>query len=121
MAYLLAANFRTEGYDVRVGNDGAAGLKLALKYKPVLIISDVMLPMMDGHEMVRLIREKTKVPVLFLTAKNDEADRLRIQLAGDGYMMKPFSMGALTALVREMFRRAGSGAVAEQTSRKKKR
>jgi DNA-binding response OmpR family regulator len=107
MAYLLGATFRSQGYGVRIAKDGGEGLKLAQKHKPDLIISDVMLPVMDGHEMIRLLRKENKVPVLFLTAKNDEAGRVHAQLAGDEYMTKPFSMSTLTSLVQAMLRRAG--------------
>jgi DNA-binding response OmpR family regulator len=108
MAYLLAANFRNEGYEVRVAKDGLAGLKLARKHKHDLILSDVMLPKMDGHEMIRLLRQESKVPVLFLTGKHSEADRVRVQLDGDGYMTKPFSMSALVCRVRAMLAAPGA-------------
>ena len=109
MAYLLSENFRSEGYEVLVAENGLMGLKLARKHKPDLVISDVMMPLMNGHEMIRLLRQKSKVPVLFLTAKNDEADRVRVQLDGDEYMTKPFSMDELSRRVQTMLRRAEPG------------
>lgn len=108
MAYLIAANLSNQGYEVRVAKNGLVGLRLARKHKPDLIVSDVMMPLMNGHEMIRLLRKQSKVPVLFLTAKNDEADRVRVELDGDEYMTKPFEMDELTSRVKAMLRRAES-------------
>ncbi|NNN06532.1 MAG: response regulator [Elusimicrobia bacterium] len=114
LAFLLAANFRGEGYEVRVAKNGLAGLKLARKHKPDLIISDVMMPLMNGHEMIRLLRKESAVPVLFLTAKNDESDRVRVQLDGDEYMTKPFSMNELIRRAQAMLLRGAPRQVAKK-------
>lgn len=111
MAYVLSSLFRKEGYHVQVARNGDAGLKLARSHKPDLVISDVMLPLMNGHEMIRLLRKRSKVPVLFLTARRDEADRVRgYQLGADEYMTKPFSMRELVCRVRTVLRRAARAA-----------
>jgi two-component system phosphate regulon response regulator PhoB len=113
MAYVLTALFRKEGYEVHVGKTGPAGLRLARKHKPDLVVSDIMLPLMNGHEMIRLLRQESKVPVLFLTGRRDEADRVRgFQLGADEYMTKPFSMRELVCRVRAVLRRAGRSALA---------
>jgi two-component system phosphate regulon response regulator PhoB len=118
MAYVLSSLFRKEGYEVQVAKNGAAGLKVARKLKPDLVISDVMLPLMNGHEMIRLLRLESKVPVLFLTARRDEADRVRgFQLGADEYMTKPFSMRELVCRVRAVLRRAGRTATAPVVTR----
>lgn len=108
LAYVLSALLRKEGCDVHVAKNGAAGLKLARKRKPDLVISDVMMPLMGGHEMIRILRSESDVPVLFLTARRDEADRVRgFQLGADDYLTKPFSMRELICRVRAILRRAG--------------
>ena len=111
MAFLVSESFRSDGYGVRVAKNGVEGLKLARKHKPDLIISDVMMPLMNGHEMISQLRKESEVPVVFLTAKNDEADSVRVKLNGDEYMTKPFSMDTLAALVKHMLRRAGPGRI----------
>jgi DNA-binding response OmpR family regulator len=105
MRTILDAVFRGEGYAVRVAKNGVDGLRLARKHKPRVIITDIMMPLMDGREMVRRLRLESAVPVLFLTAKNDEADRVSAEAGGDGYMTKPFAIDELTSRVRSMLRR----------------
>ncbi|UPT74754.1 MAG: response regulator transcription factor [Elusimicrobiota bacterium] len=118
LAYVLASLFKKEGYTVHVARDGKAGLKLARAHKPDLVVTDVMLPLMDGHEMIRQLRVESKVPVLFLTAKRDEADRVRgFQLGADDYITKPFSMRELVARVRAVLRRAGRAGEAQYSVR----
>ncbi len=118
IAFVVSAQLRKEGYEVRIANDGAAGLKLARKHKPDLVISDVMLPKMDGHEMIRRLREESQVPVLFLTARRDEGDRVRgFQLGADEYMTKPFSMHELVARVQALLRRAARAAAPPTVTR----
>jgi len=105
--YLLRENFREEGFDVLAAKSAEAGLSLAQKRRPDVIVCDIMLPRMNGLDMVRAIRQKMAVPVLFLTAKKDEVDRVAgLELGADDYISKPFSMRELVARVRAVMRRA---------------
>lgn len=106
---LLAAlkyNLEVEGYDVLTATDGAAGLEAARSASPDLILLDVMLPEMDGLEVCRVLRRENDVPVLMLTAKGEEIDRVvGLELGADDYVVKPFSMRELMARVKAMLRR----------------
>ena len=103
LAFILASNFESEGFDPHVAKSAEAGLVLARKLRPALVISDITLPGMDGLEMVRLLRQESRVPVLFLTARTDEADRIRGQdLGADGCFSKPFSMEELISRVKAL-------------------
>lgn len=112
---ILKFNLSKEGYSVLEAFDGAAGLELALAKNPDLILLDVMLPKMDGFEVCRKIREKSSVPIIMLTAREEEVDKvLGLELGADDYMTKPFSVRELTARVKANLRRtsidkAGSG------------
>ena len=107
----LARALTTAGYTVRVAHTGADGLALALGEKPNgerpnLVILDVMLPEMDGWEVVRQLRRRSPVPILMLTALGDEVDRiLGLELGADDYLTKPFSTRELLAHVRALLRR----------------
>ncbi len=86
--------------------DGAAGLETARSDKPDLVILDVMLPKMDGYEVCRILRRETTVPIMMLTAKTEETDRVvGLEVGADDYVTKPFSMRELMARVRAMLRR----------------
>ena len=103
---ILKFNFSKEGYKVLIGMDGAAGLELALNENPDLILLDVMLPKMDGFEVCRRIREKSTTPIIMLTAREEEVDKvLGLELGADDYMTKPFSIRELTARVKANLRR----------------
>lgn len=103
---ILKFNFAKEGYKVLIGMDGAAGLELALNENPDLILLDVMLPKMDGFEVCRRIREKSTTPIIMLTAREEEVDKvLGLELGADDYMTKPFSIRELTARVKANLRR----------------
>lgn len=108
---LIKYNFDKEGYHVVHASDGETGLALARKEKPDLVILDVMLPKLDGLEFCRLFRQESKTPIIFLTAKKSEVDRiLGLKLGGDDYVTKPFSVGELIARVAAVLRRAsGTG------------
>lgn len=112
---ILKFNLSKEGYSVLEAFDGAAGLEFALAKNPDLILLDVMLPKMDGFEVCRKIREKSSVPIIMLTAREEEVDKvLGLELGADDYMTKPFSVRELTARVKANLRRtsidkAGSG------------
>ena len=103
---ILKFNFQKEGYKVLEAMDGATGLELALSENPDLILLDVMLPKMDGFEVCKKIREKSSVPVIMLTAREEEVDKvLGLELGADDYMTKPFSIRELTARVKANLRR----------------
>ncbi len=103
---ILKFNFQKEGYKVLEAMDGATGLELALSENPDLILLDVMLPRMDGFEVCKKIREKSSVPVIMLTAREEEVDKvLGLELGADDYMTKPFSIRELTARVKANLRR----------------
>src|SRR5512136_840837 len=104
---VLQYNLRQQGYDVLTAADGAAGLDTARGSKPDLVILDVMLPKMDGYEVCRILRRETTVPIIMLTAKTEETDRVvGLEVGADDYVTKPFSMRELIARVRAMLRRA---------------
>jgi two-component system response regulator VicR len=103
---ILKFNFQKEGYKVLEAMDGQTGLELALSENPDLILLDVMLPRMDGFEVCKKIREKSSVPVIMLTAREEEVDKvLGLELGADDYMTKPFSIRELTARVKANLRR----------------
>ncbi len=103
---ILKFNLTKEGYSVLEAYDGATGLDLALNKNPDLILLDVMLPRMDGFEVCRKIREKSSVPIIMLTAREEEVDKvLGLELGADDYMTKPFSVRELTARVKANLRR----------------
>jgi two-component system OmpR family response regulator len=103
----LKYNLQKEGYEVITSVDGAEAVETARKAKPDLIILDVMLPKMNGFEVCRILRKEMIVPILMLTAKAEETDKIvGLELGADDYMTKPFSIRELLARVRAMLRRA---------------
>jgi two-component system response regulator RegX3 len=105
----------SEGFDVRVAASGLSGLELARSTSPDLVLLDLMLPEMSGLDVCRQIRTSSDVPIIMLTAKDSEADKVTgLELGADDYMTKPFSMRELIARVRANLRRsAKTGALAE--------
>lgn len=102
----LAYNLKKEGYEIEVAGDGTTAIELARQMKPDLIILDVMLPGLDGFEVCRILRQEMSTPVLMLTARDDEIDRVvGLEVGADDYMSKPFSMRELIARVKAMLRR----------------
>jgi two-component system OmpR family response regulator len=100
-------NLRKEGYEVVTAVDGAEALDIARREKPDLIILDIMLPKMSGFEVCRILRKNMTVPILVLTAKAEETDKIvGLEIGADDYMTKPFSLRELLARVRAMLRRA---------------
>ena len=100
-------NLRREGYEVQVASDGNEALKLAQAAAPDLVVLDLMLPGIDGLEVCRQLRRDSTVPILMLTAKDDEVDKIvGLEVGADDYMTKPFSMRELLARVRAMLRRS---------------
>ena len=103
---LLKYNLEKEGYRVLAAHDGEAGLALFRKEKPELVILDVMLPKLDGFEFCKIVRQESKVPILMLTAKTEEVDRiLGLELGADDYVTKPFSVREVAARVKAILRR----------------
>ncbi|MHB8105504.1 MAG: response regulator [Dehalococcoidales bacterium] len=99
-------NLRKEGYNVVTAGDGERALEVARQEKPDLLILDIMLPKMNGFEVCRILRKEMTVPILMLTAKADETDKIvGLEIGADDYMTKPFSMRELMARVRAMLRR----------------
>ena len=111
-------NLSKEGYDVLVARDGQEALAVAREQKPDMMVLDIMLPYLDGLEVCRILRKETSVPILMLTAKADEIDRVvGLEMGADDYVTKPFSLRELLARVKAMLRRsesAGTEAIATQ-------
>lgn len=102
----LRYNLEREGYRVLTALDGATGLDLARREQPDLVILDIMLPRLDGFSICRILRQEGDVPILMLTARQDEVDRIAgLELGADDYVAKPFSLGELLARVRAIMRR----------------
>jgi len=104
---VLIYNLRQEGYNVIMAKDGIQAIDVARTNKPDLIILDVMLPKLSGFDVCRILRKETTVPILMLTAKTDEVDKIvGLEIGADDYVTKPFSMRELLARIRAMLRRA---------------
>jgi len=102
----LAYNLKKEGYEIETAGDGTTAIDLARAMKPDLIILDIMLPGLDGFEVCRILRQETNTPVLMLTARDDEIDRVvGLEVGADDYLAKPFSMRELIARVKALLRR----------------
>jgi two-component system, OmpR family, alkaline phosphatase synthesis response regulator PhoP len=115
---LVKYNFEKEGYPVISATNAESGLTAARKQKPDLIILDVMLPKMDGTEFCRIFRQESQTPIIFLTSKKNELDRiLGLKLGADDYITKPFSIRELIARVETVFRRLS---VSESSNQGKK-
>ncbi|MBI5596044.1 MAG: response regulator transcription factor [Elusimicrobia bacterium] len=105
---VLRYNLEKEGYRVSEASDGKAALAAARKVLPDLVLLDVMLPGLDGFEVCKALRKESEVPVLFLTARKEELDRvLGLELGADDYVTKPFSVRELLARVKAVLKRAG--------------
>ncbi len=103
----IAYSLKREGWRVELATDGIEALQLSSKLQPDLIVLDVMLPGLDGIQVCRAIRAKSDVPVLFLSAKAEDVDRiLGLEIGGDDYLTKPFVMRELVARVRAHLRRS---------------
>ncbi len=105
-AKLVAVYLEREGFRAVKAGDGETGLSLARKHKPALVILDLMLPRIDGWEVCRRLRKFSEVPVIMLTARGEEVDRISgLTLGADDYVVKPFSPRELVARVRAVLRR----------------
>jgi DNA-binding response OmpR family regulator len=102
----LTYNLEREGYHVEAISNGIKALDAARKGKPDLMILDIMLPDLDGFEITRILRQEMNIPILILTARDEEIDRvLGLELGADDYLTKPFSMRELLARVKAQLRR----------------
>lgn len=103
---ILKFNLNKEGFETIEAYDGEQGLEMALNQNPDLVLLDVMLPKMDGFEVCRKVRQSSTVPILMLTAKEEEVDKvLGLELGADDYITKPFSPRELMARVKANLRR----------------
>lgn len=111
---VLRYNLEREGYQVLTSHDGIKGLETARRDRPDLVILDVMLPGMDGLEICRILRRESQVPILMLTARGEEIDRVvGLELGADDYLTKPFSVRELMVRVRGMLRRSRANSDAD--------
>ena len=109
---LLRSYLRREGFDVDEAGDGEAALAACARRRPDLVVLDLMLPKVDGREVCRRIRETSQTPIIMLTARDEETDKLLgLELGADDYITKPFSPREVVARVRAVLRRGGREAV----------
>jgi DNA-binding response OmpR family regulator len=102
----LEYNLSRQGYAILTATDGVTALELARQEQPDLILLDVMLPRMDGFEVCRILRREMNVPILMLTARTEEVDKVvGLEMGADDYLTKPFSMRELLARVKALLRR----------------
>jgi DNA-binding response OmpR family regulator len=117
LASSLSYNLRRDGFNVVSASDGVAGLREARRIRPDVVVLDLMLPKMDGLEVCRRLRAESSVPILMLTAKSEELDKVvGLEVGADDYLTKPFGMRELMARVRALLRRAGARVGEEETS-----
>jgi len=111
LAFGLTRSLESEGYEVEAAEDGLRGFELARTTNPDLVVLDLMLPGMDGYSILKRLRAEGKdVPVLILTARGEEADKVfGFRLGADDYVTKPFSLSELLARVQAILRRAKAG------------
>jgi two-component system alkaline phosphatase synthesis response regulator PhoP len=108
---LVTAYLKPEGYEVLTATDGPSGLKAARVFKPDLLILDIMLPGMDGIELLSRLRRESEVYIILLTARTEETDKVvGLSVGADDYVTKPFSPRELTARVKAALRRIQAGA-----------
>src|ERR1051325_5566160 len=103
----LSYNLKKDGFAVEAVGDGRSALESARRLKPDLIVLDLMLPEIDGFEVCRILRKEMITPILMLTARDDEIDRVvGLEVGADDYLTKPFSMRELMARVKAQLRRS---------------
>jgi DNA-binding response OmpR family regulator len=102
----LSYNLNKQGYLVKISGDGQTGLEIAREFQPDLIVLDIMLPVLDGFEVCRILRQEMNVPIIMLTARDEEIDRvIGLEMGADDYITKPFSMREFLARVKAQLRR----------------
>lgn len=102
----LAYNLSRQGYTVQIAADGHSALSLARSFQPDLIVLDILLPGLDGFEVCRILRQEMNTPILMLTARDEEIDRvIGLEMGADDYMTKPFSMREFLARIKAQLRR----------------
>ncbi|NLG73694.1 MAG: response regulator transcription factor [Chloroflexi bacterium] len=102
----LAYNLTRQGYTVEVASDGQSAIETARRMHPDLIVLDILLPVLDGFEVCRILRQDMNTPILMLTARDNEIDRvIGLEMGADDYMTKPFSMREFLARVKAQLRR----------------
>ena len=108
---LLSVSLRYAGFDVRTAGDGQTALEVARNFGPDLLVLDVMMPGLDGFDVLRSLRSGgSRTPVLFLTARDAAQDKITgLTLGGDDYVTKPFSLEEVVARIRSVLRRSGGG------------
>jgi DNA-binding response OmpR family regulator len=110
LAETLAYNLRIEGFEPTIARSGLDAIALTRTQQPDLLLLDVMLPEIDGFEVCRTVRASSTVPIIMLTARDDEVDRvLGLELGADDYVIKPFSLRELLARIRAALRRVDLG------------
>ena len=115
MLRFLKEYLEGDGFEVSTANRGAEGLKVAYRDHPDLVVSDVMMPEMDGWEVTARLHEMTDVPIILLTAKSSEADKLRgFKLGVDDYVTKPFSFAELAARINAVLSRSRGGEIGQK-------
>src|SRR6058998_2934819 len=108
---VLRTSLSSQGYDLRVANDGETALEIAKDWTPDLVITDLSMPNMDGLELCRRLRVKSKAPIIVLSVKGEERTKVEaLDCGADDYVTKPFGIDELLARVRAALRRSGSDA-----------
>ncbi|MBI5596543.1 MAG: response regulator transcription factor [Elusimicrobia bacterium] len=111
LSRIVKYNLEKDGHRVVVAEDGLSALAAARKERPDLVILDIMLPKLDGIQVCKSLRQESQVPILFLTARKSELDRvLGFKMGADDYVTKPFSVAELAARVEALLRRSAGGA-----------
>ncbi|MEW5920502.1 MAG: response regulator transcription factor [Bacillota bacterium] len=108
IARMIKDYLEKEGMTIFLAGDGTRGMELIKRYSPDLLILDLMLPDLDGLEICRRLRREENIPIIMLTARSQETDRVvGLEMGADDYMVKPFSLAELAARIRAVMRRAG--------------
>jgi len=114
----VEAKFRKEGYTTFAANSAEDGMRLFRRVKPDLVILDIMLPQRSGMDFCRAVRKESSTPIIFISARADESDRIKgLELGADDYVVKPFNLAELAARVKAILRRATGEPVREAIER----